>query len=245
LRGSGWFAGNTPGTLHNTERLGVDSHLYLLDDRRYTDKVKPLLDTLLADGDTGPARTAYEAAWRILSEANNRWKYPWTPLHSTRFADGFQTGLSLLDGHIPETYYGDRSILEPDWVTRDPHLVREYHLRDRVCGVIVEGLSVPWNLDFPPVHVVTWCLGSELYEHSKKFEDTLCGDIYARSTPAPHDISQGDQLVDQTLVRELGVEIARIAPPESDLWADERYRNLYLLLQRGAENNFRILASYF
>jgi hypothetical protein len=47
------------------------------------------------------------------------------------------------------------------------------------------------------------------------------------------------------MVRDLGLEIAQIAFPGSELWADERYRNLYLLLQRGAEINFRILASYF
>jgi hypothetical protein len=231
---------------HNTKRLGVDTHLYLLDYRRYTDEVKPLLDSLLG-GDTQPARTAYEEAWSVLSEANNLREYPWRPFHSTLLAEDFQKGLSVLDGHIPETYNGDRTslgILEPDAVTRDPRLVREYNLRDYVCGVIVEGLCVPWNLDFPPVHVVTQCLGWVLYGHSKKFEDALCAEIYTQSTPAPYDIYHGDQLVNETLVWELGVEIARIASPGSELWADERYRNLYLLLQRGAENDFRILASY-
>ena len=110
--------------------------------------------------------------------------------------------------------------------------------------MIVEGLCVPWNLDFPPVHVVTLSLGSALHEHSKKFEDALCAEIYTQSTQAPYDIYHGDQLIDETLVRELAVEIARIASPGGELWADERYRNLYLLLQFGAENKFRILASY-
>lgn len=54
-----------------------------------------------------------------------------------------------------------------------------------------------------------------------------------------------DELVDIPLVRDLAVEIARIASPESELWADEGFRNLYLLLQRGAEDDFRILASYW
>ena len=47
-------------------------------------------------------------------------------------------------------------------------------------------------------------------------------------------------------VRERAVEIDRIASPSSELWADERYRNLYLLLQLGAESSsgFRILTSY-
>jgi hypothetical protein len=150
----------------------------------------------------------------------------------------------LIDGHIPDTYHGDRAIMEPDAVTSDPRLVREYSLRNCVCSVIVEGLSVPWNLEFPPVHAVTWSLGWALYEHSKKFENALCGEIYSRSTPAPYEIFQGDELVDESLVHELATEIARIASPGSDLWADERYRNLYLILQRGAEENFRILASY-
>jgi len=122
--------------------------------------------------------------------------------------------------------------------------VREYNLRDYVCGVIVEGLCVPWNLEFPPLHVVTRCLSWELCEHSKKFEDALCGEIYRHPTPAPYDICHRDELVDESLVRDLGAEIARIASPGSELWEDERYRNLYLLLQRGAENGFRILASY-
>jgi hypothetical protein len=232
----------------NTKRLGVDTHLYLLDYRRYAGEVKPLLDALLSGGDTRAARTAYEEAWRVLSEANNRWNYPWSPSHSTQFAEDSQKGLSLLDGQIPETYHSDRlslGILEPDAVTSDPCLVREYTLRDHVCGVIVEGLCVPWNLDSPPVHAVTGCLGWELYGHSRKFEDALCAEIYQQPTPAPYNINHGDELVDETLVRELAVEIARIAPPASELWADERYRNLYLLLQRGAESNFRILASYF
>jgi hypothetical protein len=151
-----------------------------------------------------------------------------------------------LDGNIPEAYYGDRltlGILEPDAVTREPRLVREYTLRDYVCGVIVEGLGVPWNLDFPPVHAVTQYLGWDLYEHSKKFEDALCGEVYEQASPAPYDIVHGDQLIDRTAVRELAIEIARIASPGSELWADERYRNLCLLLQHGAEDNFRILVS--
>ena len=135
--------------------------------------------------------------------------------------------------------------MEPGPVIREPRLVREYSLRDHVCGVIVEGVCVPWQIEFPPVHVVTWSLGWELYEHSKKFEDALCAEIYAQSSPAPYDIFQGDQLVDESLIRELTEEIARIASPGTEKWADERYRNLYLLLHRGAEKDFRILASYF
>ncbi|MGB0065740.1 MAG: hypothetical protein WBP85_14960 [Terracidiphilus sp.] len=221
----------------------------MIDYRRYTGDVKPLLDALLDSGDSRSAHVAYEEAWRILSEANNRWKHPWSPFHSTILLSSFQKGLSVLDGQIPEAYHGDRlslGILEPEAVTRDPRLVREYKLRDCVCGIIVEGLSVPWNLDFPPVHAVTGCLGyGDLYEYSKKFEETLCGEIYTRSAPAPYDICHGDEFVDESLVRELSVEIARIASPGTELWTDERYRNLYLLLHRGAEENFRILASYF
>ena len=228
--------------------MGVDTHLYLLDYRRYDGKVKPLLDALLDGGDGRLARSAYEESWGILSAAHDRRKHPWTPVHSTLLAEEFHRGLSVLDGHIPETYLGDRAslgILEPDAVTRDPRLVREYNLRDHVCGIIVEGLCVPWNLDFPPVHNVTRSLGWELYGHSKKFEDALCGEIYANPTPAPYDIVHGDEFVDVTLVRELAAEISRIASPGSELWADERYRNLYLLLQCGTGDNFRILASYF
>jgi hypothetical protein len=227
--------------------MGVDTHLYLLDYRVYTEEVEPLLDAALSGGDTRPARTAYEKAWKVLSEAHSSRKYPWTPFHQTQFEEDFQKGLNILYGHIPETYYGDRTslgLLDPDAVTRDPRLVREYNLRDHVCGIIVEGLCVPWSLDFPPLHNVTWCLGWELYGHSKKFEEAFCDEIHTQSSPAPYDIAHGDQLVDEALVRELAEEIARIAFPSSDLWADERYRNLYQLLQQGAQNDFRILASY-
>jgi hypothetical protein len=56
--------------------LGVDTHLYLLDYRRYTDEVKPLLATVLGGGDIQSARTACEEAWSVLSEANDRREYP-------------------------------------------------------------------------------------------------------------------------------------------------------------------------
>lgn len=220
------------------ECLGVDTHLYLLDYHRYVNEVAPMLDALLRGGDPLPARIAYEEASKLLVEAKGRREYPWTPFYSTPFSD---EGIALLDGHIPDTDRGDRA---QDKVT-DPRLVREYHLRDYVCGVVVEGLCVPWDLDFPPVHVVTWCLGWGLYEHSKKFEDALCAEIYTRSARIPYDIYQGDGLVDDGLVRELATEIARIASPGSELWKDERYRNLYRLLQSAVEGNtYRILASY-
>jgi hypothetical protein len=228
--------------------LGVDTHLYLLDYRCYIDEVRPLLDALLAGGDTRSALRAYEKAWQVLSDAGHRWKYPWTPFHSTQLPDRFQEGIDLLDGHFPDAYYGDRlslGLIDPEADIRDPRLVREYNLRDSVCSVIVEGLCVPWNLGFPPVHPVTVCLAGDLYEHSKKFEDALCREIYKHPTPAPYDICHYDELVDIPLVRDLAVEIARIASPESELWADEGFRNLYLLLQRGAEDDFRILASYW
>jgi hypothetical protein len=222
--------------------LGVDTHLYLLDYRRYINEVKPLLDGLLGGGDPGPARVAYEAASTILIEAHRRHEYPWTPFYSSPISD---VGLAALDGHIPETYSGDRVSFGSGDIIRDPHLIREYCLRDKVCGVIVEGLCVPWDLEFPPVHIVTWCLGGALYEHSRKFEDALCGEIYQRSSPVPYDIYLNDELVDDSLVAELAVEIARIASAQSELWVDERYRNLYKLLQLSATSDrLRILASY-
>ena len=225
--------------------MGVDTHLYLLDYCRYTDGVKPLLDTLLTGGDARPARLAYEQAWKVLTEANSRLEYPWTPFYSLLLEENLQEGLALLDGHIPESYVGDWGDSDPDTPTRDPRLVREYLLRYHVCGVIVEGLCIPWNLEFPPVHVVTWCLGKDLYRHSERFEDALCAEIYGRSTAVPYGIYKGDQLVAEDLVRKLSAEIARIASPGSELWSDERYRNLYRLLQLGASSDeFRILASY-
>jgi hypothetical protein len=225
--------------------LGVDTHLYLLDYHRYADEVTPLLDALLAGGDPEPARAAYKEAWRILAEAHQHWKHPWTPFHWTR-SGTFNEGLDLLDGHIPDAYHGDRlslGLLDPDEVTRDPRLVRDYNLRDCVCGVIVEGLCVPWSLDFPPVHVVTQCLGVNLYEHSKKFEAAICGEIYERATPAPYDIVHRDLLVSESMTGDLAEEITRIASPGTPLWADEGCRNLYLLLRRGAESNYRVLVS--
>lgn len=228
--------------------MGVDTHLYLIDYRRYMGEVKPLLDDLLSGGDPQPARAAYEEAWNTLSEARGRLKYPWTPFRETGFGEEFLRGIHLLEGQVPEIYTGDREslgILNPDEVTRDPRLVREYCLRDFVCCVIVEGLCVPWHLEFPPLHVVTRCLGWELYDHSKKFEAALCGEIYEHPTRAPYDIAHNDEFVEEALARELAREIARVVSPGTALWADERYRNLYLLLQRGTESGFRILASYF
>ena len=69
-----WRHETVPG--HNRGRLGVDTHLYLLDYRRYTDEVKPLLATVLGGGDIQSARTACEEAWSVLSEANDRREYP-------------------------------------------------------------------------------------------------------------------------------------------------------------------------
>jgi hypothetical protein len=111
--------------------------------------------------------------------------------------------------------------------------------------VIVEGLCVPWDLSFPPVHCVTWCLGNSLYEHSEKFENVFCGEIYSRCRPAPYEITQNDAPLDNNLVAELAAEIERIAPPGSKLWANESYHNLYLLLHHASGGaKFRVLASY-
>jgi len=162
----------------------------------------------MSGADTRPARVAYEEASKVLVEARSLREYPWTPFYSSPFSE---EGIALLEGHVPETYRGDRA---PD-VVANPRLVREYHLRDYVCGVVVEGLCVHWDLDFPPVHAVTWCLGWGLYEHSKKFEDALCGEIYTRSTRVPYDIYQGDELVDESLFanlrRKLGLLHHRVA----------------------------------
>jgi hypothetical protein len=150
--------------------VGVDTHLYLLDFVRYTTEVKPLLDELLNGGAPEQARIALTDASKLLAEAHDRREYPWTPFHR---GSGVEKGLATLDGRIPRTYEGDRAslgLLDPDEVTQDPRLVREYYLRDDVCRAIVEGLCVPWDLEFPPVHVVTWTLGADLYKRSKRFE---------------------------------------------------------------------------
>lgn len=134
---------------------------------------------------------------------------------------------------------------DEDFAIRDPQKVRENHLRDEVCGVIVEGLCVPWDLSFPPVHCVTGCLGNSLYDHSDKFKNVLCGEIYSRCRQAPYDIAQDDALLERDLIVELAAEIERVAPPGGTLWANENYSNLYLLLHHATEAaNFRVLASY-
>ena len=224
--------------------MGQRTHLYLLDYRRYSEEIVPTLDHLLDGTDLPRARTAFEESVTSLTKASADRQHPWTPFHRP-YRDRFDEGRAILNGQIPEVYHGDRvslGLLEPDEVTTDPNLVREYYLRDCVCGMIVEGLCVPWKLDFPPVHVVI----GDLYEYSKRFEELLCGEIYERSGKVPYDIHHCDDLADADLIAELTSEIARIVPPGSELWQIERHRNLYRLLHYGLANNgFRILASYF
>ena len=240
---SGWHELHTsiPAACDH-RRVGVDTHFYLLDFERYTNEVSPLLDQLLRGGDLEPARLAYADAIRILAQASKDREYPWTPFHQ-----GDSTTPAELEGRFPDAYYGDREtrgIMDPDAVTHDPQVVRDYSLRDNVCAPIVEGLCVPWNLDFPPVHVVTWCLGWDLYRHSKRFEYALCtGEIDTRSQALDYEINAGDRLVDRALTGELAAEIERIAPPGSKPWEQDAYSNLYLLLQKATEPRYRLVVS--
>ena len=160
--------------------MGVDTYLYLLDGTRY-DKVVSVLDNLIAGGDSTVARTMFEQACSALSAASSHRQFPWTPIYGRLLSgtDEFERCIGLVNGKIPATYQGDRGRTgkqwtEEDFAIRNPLKVREYFLRDNICGVIVEGLCVPWELPFPPVHRVTWCLGNSLYKQSKKFEDVLC-----------------------------------------------------------------------
>ena len=225
--------------------MGVDTYLYLLNHRRYTDEIKPILDKLLDGSDINPARLAFDESLKILHQASTSREHPWTPFHQPR-SHNVEESLALLNGHVPPAYFGDRrslGLMDPDEVTTDPILVREYNLRDSICSVIVEGLCVPWHLDFPPIHAVTKLLGN-LSEHSKRFEHALCGEMYQRCCKVPYDIFHGDDLVDTDLIAELATEIARIAPPDSKLWQIESYRNLYLLLHHSTHNKgFQILAA--
>lgn len=232
--------------------MGVDTHFYLLDHERYLNDIVPVLDRLIAGENGGVGRARFEQAWRALIDARARREFPWTPFFWDCPGSGrFDQCIALIEGRIPETYRGERGctweqLEDEGFVIRDPSKVREYHLRDNVCGIVVEGLAVPWELDFPPVHNVTSCLGHSLYDHSEKFEHVICGDIYARCARAPYDIYMNDSLVDQDLTLELAAEIARVAPPGSKLWEDENYRNLYQLFQHAAGNlGFRVLTSYF
>ena len=226
--------------------MGVDTHLYLLNERRYLGEIVPVLDKLIKGGPAETVRASFKQALDTLVDARTRRQFPWTPVNG--HSGDLQRGIGALDGSLPDSYNGDRDLrLENgNVIARDLRLIREYCLRDRVCNIIVEGLCVPWDLPFAPVHNVTWCLGHSLYTHSKKFEDVLCGEIYSRSSNAPYDIALGDELVDQDLVQELSAEIDRIMPAESSLWEVEAFRNLALLLRHAAQNDgFRIMACYF
>jgi len=121
--------------------VGVDTYLYLLDDRRY-DQVVTVLDPLIAGGGAGAARTMFDQACDTLTDAHRHRKFPWAPLHGTLGRkEEFQTGVALLDGTMPAIYNGERGRTlerwaDEDYAIRDPQKVREYHLRDEVCGVI-------------------------------------------------------------------------------------------------------------
>jgi hypothetical protein len=115
--------------------------------------------------------------------------------------------LDLIDGTAQDLQHPDPSV-------KDLTLVRRYHLLDSVCGVVVEGLCVPWALSFPPHHCITCdCTVLELYQASRKFEDVFTGEIYSRSRPAPFPIAGGDEFVNDDLVGEMFAEISSVIPP--------------------------------
>ena len=225
--------------------MGVDTFLYLLNHELYTRDVVPPLDRLLHNRDVGPVLKMFEKASQLLAEAARRFEFPWSPLHQLHDSEEFNLALNLIHGYIPEKYSGHWAMNEPDFTVTDPAKAREYSLRKNVFSVIVEGLAVAWDLQFPPVHEITWGLVSDLYEHSPKFEDAMCYEVHSRNTDVPYSISTGDQLIDQDLITELWQEIKRVSPPDSNLWQKEYFRNLYLLLQAACEKpEYRILAAY-
>jgi hypothetical protein len=236
--------------LVTVDAVGVDTHLYLFEHELYQRKIVPALDGLLAHGDTSLCRSMFEQAWGVLTAAHGARQYPWTPLHAA-CPEEFEEGTRMIDGVFPKEYRGARGstwghLGEGECVVREPRLAREYHLRDSVCCPIVEGLCVPWHLSFPPVHIVTWCLGHDLYRHSGRFEDVLCCEIYTRSSPIPFDLANsGDGVLDQDLVRELASEIDRVVTPGSKPWDHEAYQNLRQLLVMAANQpKLRVLAVY-
>jgi hypothetical protein len=221
--------------------MGVDTHLYLLDYRKYSNEVVPALHGFLHGGESAAVRPLFEQARVALDAARKRWPPLWGPLNLTD-EEFLLEALLLLDGKVPDSYFGERHL---EGAAIEPALVREYSIRDKVANLIVEGVCVPWDLAFPPVHNVTFMLSWELYEHSKRFEDVLCGEIHSRSRDIPFEICVGDELLDADLVAELFTEMKRISPPATKLWDDQRYRNLYLILQQADRNaDFRILSVY-
>jgi hypothetical protein len=213
--------------------VGVETNLYLIDRRDYYDVAVPALRALLA-GKSEPARVLFEKACSVLAKQN--WEYPWGPLH--RAEDDLEFGPSLIDGTAENLKHPDASITEPS-------LVRRYHLLDKVCGTVIEGICVPWALPFPPHHCVT-CDSAvwELYRASQRFEDVFTGEIYVRSRPAPFSIADRDELLNDDLIQELHDEIAKVSPPSHALWERDYFRNLYLLLQTARRDRFEVMASY-
>lgn len=225
--------------------MGVDTFLYLLNYDNYQNVLVPALDRLLVDHSAGSVLNMFEQAAQILAEASRRFEFPWSPLHRYSDSAEFDLAVKLIHGYVPERYFGDLAIMEPEFTVTEPAKVREYCLREKVFGVIVEGLAVPWNLGFPPVHEITWGSVHELYDLFSKFEDAMCADVVSRSTNIPYQISQDNELIDRDLVAELWAEIERISPPGSRLWQEEYFRNLYLIFHEAVEKpEYRILAAY-
>lgn len=225
--------------------MGVDTHLYLLNYDRYCNELVPALDRLLVDRDAGPVLNMFEKASQILAEASRRFEFPWSPLHRCSDSEQSDLAIKLIQGYVPERYVGGLAIMEPEFSVIEPAKVREYCLREKVFRVIVEGLAVPWNLEFPPVHEITQGSVHELYGFSPKFEDAMCAEVVSRSISIPYQISQDDELIDRDLVAELWAEIERISPPDGRLWQEEYFRNLYLIFREAVEKpEYRILAAY-
>jgi hypothetical protein len=214
--------------------VGVDTNLCLIDRRDYHEIAVPALQALLAGGKE-PARSLFEKACSVLATQSR--EYPWGPLHGAQ--DQLEFGLSLIDGTAGNLQHPDPSIT-------DPELIRRHHLSDTVCGAVIEGTCVPWDLPFHPRHCVT-CDSAvwELYRASQRFEYVLTGEIYIRNRPAPFGIAEGDELLNHDLVQELFEEISsRVSPPGHPLSEREYFRNLYLLLDSARSGRFEVMASY-
>lgn len=225
--------------------MGVDTFLYLLNHEFYTRDIVPALGRLLHDRDVAPVLNMFEEASHVLAEATRRFEFPWSPLHQTGNSEEFSLAINLIRGYVPKEYSGDLAMNEPGFSVTDPVKVREYSLREKVFSVIVEGLAVPWNLQFPPVHEITQGYVSHLYELSPKFADAICDEVHSRNASIPYNISSEDQLIDRELIAELWHEIRHVSPPDSDLWQNDYFRNLYLLLHEACEKpEYRILAAY-
>src|SRR5262249_17863399 len=101
--------------------MGVDTHFYLFDYRKYSQDAVPALDSFLHQGESASVRPMFEEARRTLDVAEKRWPPLWGPLNVS-YEQAVREASLLIDGEVPKNYHGDRHI---QGTITEPALARE------------------------------------------------------------------------------------------------------------------------